>query len=84
MGRLSDDALLAIAGSTVNEDKQALYDLLIERQNTVPPTLEGRRVLAQLRDEADALMVRKAHAYALIHGRGRALPSPDDLRAQRA
>jgi len=84
MGQLSDAALWVIAGSTVSEDKQALYDLLIERQNTVPLTLEGRHVLAQLRDEADALMVRKAHAYALLHGRGHALPSLEELRAQTA
>lgn len=84
MAQLSDDALWVIAGSTANEDKQALYDLLIERQNTVSLTVEGRHLLAQLRDDADALVVRKAHAYALLHGRGHALPSLDELRAQTA
>jgi hypothetical protein len=47
-------------------------------------TIEGQRMLAQLRDEADALMVRKAHAYALLHSRGYTLPALEDLRTQTA
>ena len=82
MIHLSDDALQAIAGSTANEDKQALYDVLIERQNAGSLTLEGRHALAQLRDDADALMVRKGQAYALLHGRGYTLPSLDELRTR--
>jgi hypothetical protein len=82
MEQLSDDALWAIARSTANEDKLALYDLLIERQDSGALTTEGGRVLAQLREEADALMVRKVHAYALLHSRGYALPTLDELPAQ--
>ena len=82
MAHLSDGALWAIAGSTANEDKQALYDLLIERQNTGSLTPEGRRLLTGIGEEADALMVRKAHAYALLHGRGYTLPTLDELRIQ--
>ncbi len=82
MAQLSDEALWAIAGSTANEDRQALYDVLIERQDAGSLTMEGRRMLVQLREEADALMVRKAHAYALLHGRGYTLPSLDELRSQ--
>ena len=33
MAQLSNDALWAIAGSMGNAGKQALYDLLIERQD---------------------------------------------------
>ena len=62
MIHFSDDALQAIPGSTANEDKQALYDVLIERQNDGSLTLEGRHALAQLRDDADALMVREGQA----------------------
>jgi hypothetical protein len=80
MAQLSDEALWAIAGSTANDDKQALYDLLIERQNTGSLTTEGRRMLAQLREEVDALMVRKAHVYVLLHSRGYPLPRLDELR----
>ena len=82
MEQLSDEALQTIAHSTANDDKIALYDLLIERQNTGALTTEGRRLLTQLRDEADALMLRKAHAYALLQSRGYTLPSLDDLHTQ--
>lgn len=66
MSQLSADALWAIAGSVVNADKLALYDLLIERQNTGLLTPDGKQLLSQLREEADALMLRKAQAYALF------------------
>ncbi len=82
MEHLSDEALWAIARSAANDDKIALYDLLIERQNAHTLTPEGRRLLAQIRDEADALSLRKAHAYALLHSRGHILPTLDELHAQ--
>jgi hypothetical protein len=82
MEHLSDEALWAIARSTANDDKIALYDLLIERQNAHMLTAEGRHLLAQLRDEADALSLRKAHAYRLLHSRGHTLPTLDELHTQ--
>ncbi len=82
MEQLSDEALWAIARSTANDDKIALYDLLIARQNDGSLTAEGRRVLTQLREESDALMVRKAHAYAILRHRGYTLPTLDELHAQ--
>ena len=82
MEHLSDEALWAIARSTANDDKIALYDLLIERQCSGTLTTEGRKVLTQLREEADALMVRKAQAYAILHSRGYTLPTLDELHAQ--
>jgi hypothetical protein len=82
MEHLSDEALWAIARSTANDDKIALYDLLIERQNAGTLTTEGRRLLTDLREEADALMLRKAHAYALLQSRGYTLPTLDELHPQ--
>ena len=82
MVHLSDEALWAVARSTANDDKIALYDLLIERQQSGVLTTEGRKVLTQLREEADALMVRKAQAYAILHSRGYTLPTLDELHAQ--
>ena len=82
MEHLSDEALWAIARSRANDDKIALYDLLIARQNAGSLTTEGRRVLTQLHEEADALMVRKAHAYALLQNRGYTLPKLDELYTQ--
>ena len=82
MEHLSDEALWAMARSAANDDKIALYDLLIERQHAGALTPEGRQLLTQLRAEADALMVRKAHAYALLQSRGYALPTLKELHAQ--
>ncbi|PKO20674.1 MAG: hypothetical protein CVU38_18860 [Chloroflexi bacterium HGW-Chloroflexi-1] len=83
MGHLSDDSLWQIAGSAMNPDKVALYDVLLERHQTGALTVEGQEWLARLREEADALMLRKAHAYALLQSRGRKLPSLEELHARR-
>jgi hypothetical protein len=79
---LSDDALWQMAGSVMNKDKLALYDLLLERRRSGTLTPEGQAWLDTLRDEADALMLRKAQAYALLKSRGYKLPTLDELRAQ--
>ncbi len=80
MSNLSDDALWAIARSSANDDKLALYDLLTDRHLDGTLTLEGNHLLAELRDELDAVTLRKAQAFALLHSRGIALPSLDELR----
>ena len=82
MEQLSDDALWSIAQSTLNPDKIALYDTLLERLHEQTLTPEGRAWLTRLREEADALTLRKAHAYALLKTRGHQLPSLEQLRAQ--
>jgi hypothetical protein len=84
MEQLSDDALWSMAKSTLNPDKIALYDTLLERLHEQTLTPEGREWLTRLREEADALMLRKAHAYALLKSRGHQLPSLDELRAEAA
>lgn len=80
MSRLSDQSLWDIAAGTMNPDKVALYDVLLERLQDQTLTSEGREWLARLREEADTLMLRKAHAYALLKSRGHALPAPEELR----
>lgn len=77
---LSDEALWVIAQSQMNEDKVALYDLLLERKQTGELTPAGQELLDDLRNQADFLMVRKAHAYALLKSRGHRLPSLNELR----
>lgn len=84
MAFLSDDGLWQIAGSVMNKDKIALYDLLLERRRAGALTLEGQAWLDTLREEADALMLRKAQAYALLKSRGHKLPTLDELRAQQS
>jgi hypothetical protein len=82
MEQLSDTSLSTIARSTANDDTIALFDLLSERQQEGTLTLEGRQRLHRLREELDALMLRKAHAFALLQRRGYTLPSLEELRAQ--
>lgn len=82
MAYLSDDTLWEIAGSVMNQDKIALYDLLLDRHQSGTLTPEGQAWLDTLRNEADALMLRKAQAYALLKSRGHKLPTLDSLRAQ--
>jgi hypothetical protein len=79
---LSDDALWQIARSTMNCDKVALYDVLLDRHQAGALTPEGQEWLTHLREEAEALMLRKAHAYALLQSRGHQLPSLQELDIQ--
>ena len=81
MEQLSDNALWAIARSTASDDTVALYDTLVDRQGMGALTPEGQQWLDRLRGDAGALMLRKAHAYALLKARGHTLPRLDDLRA---
>jgi hypothetical protein len=82
MGHLSDEALWRIAESAMNRDKVALYDVLLERHQASTLTPEGQEWLTRLREEAEALMLRKAHAYALLQSRGHKLPTLEELHDQ--
>ncbi len=75
MAHLSDEVLWQIAQSTMNQDKVAFYDILLERHKTEKLTPIGRQWLTQLREEAEQLMLRKAHAYAILKNRGHQLPT---------
>lgn len=79
MAHLSDESLWAIARSTINSDTLALYDLLRERKEEGSLTPEGRQWLGRLSHDADALALRKAHAYSLRKGRGHQLPTLAEL-----
>ncbi len=82
MEQLSEDALWQIAESVMNPDKVAMFDLLLERHKEETLTPAGRSMLDQLRQEADALMLRKAHAYVLLKSRGHRLPTLAELQNQ--
>lgn len=77
--RLSDEALWAIARSSMNTDSLALFDLLRDRKEDGALTPEGQRWLTRLTQEADALALRKAHAFILLKRRGHQLPTLDEL-----
>jgi hypothetical protein len=51
-----------------------LYDVLLERNQDGTLTSEGREMLHGLREEADALTLRKAHAYTVMSSRGHRMP----------
>ena len=82
MEHLSDEMLWQIAQSTMNPDKVTLYDVLLERHEIGVITPEGRELLARLREEAEALMLRKAHAYTLLQSRGHHLPTLEQLHTR--
>jgi hypothetical protein len=84
MEHLSDEVLWQIAQGTMNSDKVALYDVLLERHLTGTLTPEGQEMLARLREEAEALMLRKAHAYNLLHSRGHQLPPLEQLHDRKS
>lgn len=79
MEHLSDEALHAIALSMAPAERGAQMDALIElkQQGTITP--EQQAQLTNLSAESEALMVRKAHAYALLKSRGHTLPPLNQL-----
>ncbi len=80
MEELSDEVLWQIAESHYNSDKVVLYDVLLDRNKNGQLTTEGQILLNQLREESELLMLRKAHAYALLKSRGHQLPTLKELR----
>ena len=57
-------------------------DVLLERHLAGTLTPEGQEWLTRLREEAEALMLRKAHAYALLQSRGHQLPPLEERHAR--
>ena len=79
LDRLHDDALWRIARSRQTETEMTRYADLLE-QNANDLLSDSDRVeLTQLRTEADRLMLRKAHAAALLRWRGHHIPAADAL-----
>lgn len=79
MAHLSDEVLWSIGYSTANADKIALHDVLLERHRSGTITPEGADMLRQLREDLDALMLRKAQAFGLLKSRGHTLPALEAL-----
>ena len=78
---LSDDELWAIARSTMDEDQQTRLQDLAEAKKGRPLTPAEQSVLAQLMDEAEWVMLRKAEAYRLLARRGYMVFSPPEASA---
>jgi hypothetical protein len=76
MDRLSDDELWQIVRLQQSATEVAPYDELLSRNQAGPLTNTERMELQDLRSAADRLMLRKAHAAALLRWRGHAVPRP--------
>jgi len=70
---LSDAELENIAHGLMNEENQARLEMLAEVQKQRPLTTAEEPMLAQLLEEAQLLMLRKAEAYRLLARRGHAV-----------
>lgn len=75
LAQLSDAALGKIARDTFSADRRRKYDRLLEKNSAGVLTPAEREQLQELRLESERLMLRKAHAYALLKWRGHTLPA---------
>jgi hypothetical protein len=76
--RLADDALWKVARSRTQADMERYQELLDKHAEET--LLDAERLeLAQMRQEADRFMLRKAYAAALLRWRGHTLPPMDKL-----
>jgi len=79
---LDDDTLWQVARSTASPEQQEQHRLPLEKNCLGTIAESERATLAQLRREADQLMLRKAYAYVLLKWRGHRLPTLAELEAQ--
>lgn len=74
MDRLDDEALRQIAQGRVEPAEMRRHDELLER-NAAGLLSDAERVeLERLREQADRLMLRRAHAAVLLRWRGHDVP----------
>ena len=72
LDRLDDNTLFAIATTQQTPTEFERYETLL---NISSRTIAQQRELDELRFAADRLMLRKAHAAALLRWRGRTVPT---------
>jgi hypothetical protein len=73
---LDDNALWAIVRSHKPSNDMTRYDELLELNRETGLSDAEQIELAQLRHEADAFMLRKAHAATLLRWRGHPIVNP--------
>jgi hypothetical protein len=79
LGRLGDETLWRVAYSDMEDDKVALYQELLAKNERDELSEADRARLDALREEADLLMLRRSYAFALLKWRGHSIPAPADL-----
>jgi len=80
--KLDDEALLRIARSTINQQHQEQYSLLLEKNRLDTLTASEQTLLEKLYFEANQYMLRKAYANVLLKWRGHQLPTLAELSCQ--
>ncbi len=73
------ELLRTIAGQQVRPEQQQRHILLLEKNSQELLTPAEAAELAELRQNADRLMLQKAYAWALLRWRGQALPTLSEL-----
>lgn len=79
LDRHEDEALWRVARSHRTEADITQLQELLEKNADDQLTEAERAELTRLRSEADRLMLRKAHAAALLRWRGHTIPPADKL-----
>ena len=79
LDRLDDEALWRTARSHRTEADTVRLQELLDKNANDQLTEAERTELTQLHTEADRLMLRKAHAAALLRWRGHTIPPADKL-----
>lgn len=77
-----DDELWQVARSIVNPQQQDRHSFLLNKNRLGTITEAELEELADLRRQADQLMLRKAYAYVLLKWRGHRLPTLAQLEAE--
>lgn len=79
---LEDHDLWQIARSSASREQYDQLNVLLEKNKHASLSNAEQEQLAQLRQQADSLMLQKAYAFFLLKWRGHRLPTLDELEAQ--
>ena len=76
LDRLDDAALWAIARGRQSSTEMTRYDELLDRNQEDVLSSNEKLELTELRQAADAFMLRRAHAVVILRWRGHLVPHP--------
>ena len=80
LNQLNDDVLWDVAALDLADDKAALYEELLDKNQQGQLEASEQALLDTLREEADLFMLRRAYAYALLKWRGHRIPTVADMQ----
>jgi hypothetical protein len=79
LDQMSAEILWQIAQADLPDEKVALYESLLEKNQNDELRQAEQEALETLREESDLLMLRRAYAYTLLKWRGHRIPSLSEL-----